>query len=101
MPGISPRLGEFLIKTTKSKDIDDAFKRVLSEYFELKLRVLNETIKRLEDKWGMDFEDFKEKVSRCTLPRDAFSFDVEQDFWEWEESVTLKRHYESLKEEWI
>ena len=101
MPGISPRLGEFLIKTTKSKDIDDAFKRVLSEYLELKLRVLNETIKRLEDKWGMDFYDFKEKVRSGTLPRDAFSFDVEQDFWEWEESVTLKRHYESLKEEWI
>lgn len=29
---ISPRLGEFLIKTTNAKDIDDAFHKIFSGY---------------------------------------------------------------------
>ena len=28
MPAISPKLGEFLIKTTKAKDIDNAFQKI-------------------------------------------------------------------------
>lgn len=101
MPAISPRLGEFLIKTTKAKDIDNAFQKIISEYLTLKLKDLHETIEKLQNKWGMSFEEFKEGLKNGTLKKDAYSFDVEQDFWQWEEAVTLKKHYESLKNEWI
>jgi hypothetical protein len=101
MPAISPRLGEFLIKTTKSKDIDNAFQKVFAEYLELKLKDLRESIEKFQSKWEMGFEEFKEKLRSGTLKKDAYSFDVEQDFWQWEGAETLKRHYESLKEEWI
>jgi hypothetical protein len=101
MPAISPRLGEFLIKTTKSNDIDNAFQKVFAEYLELKLKDLHKAIERFQNKWGMGFEEFEEKLRSGTLKKDAYSFDVEQDLWQWEEAETLKRHYESLKEEWI
>jgi len=101
MPAISPRLGEFLIKTTKAKDIDTAFQRVFTEYLELKLKNLQEIIERFQSKWKLNFDEFKEKLKSGTLEKDAYSFDVEQDFWQWEEAETLKRHYESLKNEWI
>jgi len=101
MPAISPRLGEFLIKTTKAKDIDNAFQKVFTEYLELKLRDLHDTNERFQSKWGMSFEEFKEKLKRGTLKKDAYSFDVEKDLWQWEEVETLKKHYEYLKEEWI
>jgi hypothetical protein len=101
MPAISPRLGEFLIKITKAKDIDNAFQKVFTEYLKLKLKDLQETIERFQSKWEMSFEEFKEELKKGILKKDAYSFDVEQDFWQWEEVETLKKHYESLKEEWI
>jgi hypothetical protein len=101
MSAISPKLGEFLIKTTKAKDIDNAFQKVFTEYLELKLKDLHETIEKFQNKWGTGFEEFKKRLKSGTLKKDAYSFDVEQDFWQWEEAETLKKHYESLKEEWI
>ena len=101
MPAISPKLGEFLIKTTKAKDIDNAFQRVFTEYLELKLKNLQETIERFQGKWELGFEEFKEKMKSGRLKKDVYSFDVEKDLWQWEEVETLKKHYESLKEEWI
>ena len=44
MPAVSPRLAEFLVKTTGAKDVDNAFQKVFSDYLELKLKSLQETI---------------------------------------------------------
>lgn len=101
MPTISPKLGEFLIKTTGTKDIDNAFQKVFTEYLELKLKYIQETIEIFQSRWGTDFEKFKEKFRSNNLKTDAYSFEVEQDFWQWEEAETLKKHYEFLKKEWI
>ena len=101
MPAVSPRLAEFLVKTTGAKDVDNAFQKVFSDYLELKLKSLQETIESFHNKWRMSFEEFKEKVKAGKLGSDAYSFDTEQDFWRWEEAETLKKHYEALKREWI
>lgn len=101
MPDVSPRLAEFLVKTTGAKDVDNAFQKVFSDYLELKLKSLQETIESFHSKWGMSFDEFKKKVKAGTLESDVYSFDVEQDFWRWEETETLKKHYETLKKEWV
>ena len=101
MPKISPKLGEFLVKTTKAKDIDDAFQRVFAEYLELKLKNLQETIEQFQARWKMTFEEFKKMPKGSSFEKDAYSYDAEQDFWQWEEAETLKKHYESLKKEWM
>lgn len=101
MPAISPRLGEFLIKTTNAKDINDAFHKVLSDYIELKLKNLEEIISKFETKWKVNFEVFKKKIKEGVFGKDAYSFSVEQDFWQWEEAETLKKHYETLEKQWI
>ncbi|KKO20486.1 MAG: hypothetical protein DCC43_15950 [Candidatus Brocadia sp.] len=101
MPKISPKLGEFLVKTTKAKDIDDAFQRVFTDYLELKLKNLQETIEQFQSRWKMTFEEFKIMPKGPSFEKDAYSYDVEQDFWQWEEAETLKKHYESLKKEWM
>jgi len=97
---ISPKLGELLIKTTKVSDIDHALEKVFKEYIDLKLKDLDMKIKEFENKWKMDFNEFKIRLEKGTLPQDSYSFEVEQDFWEWEEAESLKAHYESLKKEW-
>lgn len=100
MPAISPKLSEFLIKTTKAKDIDNAFQNIFTEYLELKLQALHDIVSGFQDKWGMDFEAFKRKLKHDAFNKDAYAFDIEQDFWRWEEAETLKGHYEALKREW-
>ena len=101
MPAVTPKLGEFLVKTTHSKNIDEALNKVFSDYRDLKLKDLRETSEALEKKWGMTFEEFKTQVREGTLKKNSFSFDVEKDFWEWEEAETLRQHYEEMKRQWI
>jgi len=62
MPAISPKLGEFLIKTTHAKDIDDAIHRVFSDYPDLKLEHLNKLIEQHKARWGMSFEEFRDRI---------------------------------------
>ena len=100
MPVMTPKLGEVLIKATHSKDIDDALNKIFSEYLELKLKTLLETIDGFQKKWGMSFEEFKRHFKEGTLKEDAYSFDTEKDFWQWEEAETLKEHYEEIKGQW-
>ncbi|MDK2897757.1 MAG: hypothetical protein PWP04_1877 [Candidatus Atribacteria bacterium] len=101
IPAISPKPGELLIKTTKVGDIDYALEKVFKEYVDLKLKDFDMKIKEFENKWKMDFNEFKTRLEEGPLPQDSYSFEVEQDFWEWEEVESLKTHYESLKMEWI
>jgi len=89
-----------LLKATRSQDLDEAFEKVLSEYLELKIAALQETTDRLEEKWGMEFSTFKQRLADDDLPDDAYSYDVEQDYWEWEEAETLKAHYQQVQAEW-
>ena len=100
MPTFSPEVGAHLLKATRSKDLDEAFEKVLSEYLELKIAHLEHTTSALEEKWEMDFSTFKRRVAENDLSTDAYSYEVEQDFWEWEEAETLKTHYEQVQEEW-
>ena len=100
MPALSPKLSEILVKTTHARDIDDALNRVVSEYLDLKLSSLDKRIEEFQQKWNMDFEHFKNHLKNQTLNVDTFSYDVETDYWEWEEAETLKQHYSTIKEQW-
>ncbi|MBB4061719.1 hypothetical protein [Salinibacter ruber] len=101
MPTLSPDVGAHLLKATRSRDLDEAFENVLSEYLELKIAALQDTTDRLEDKWEMEFSTFKRRLAEDDLPDDGYSHDVEQDFWEWEEAETLKAHYQTVQAEWM
>jgi hypothetical protein len=101
MPVMTPRLSEVLIKTTHSKDIDDAFNKIFSEYLELKLKTLLETNDGFKNKWGMSFEEFKQHLKEGTLKEDTYSFGTEKDFWQWEEDETLRKHYDEIKGQWM
>jgi hypothetical protein len=45
----------------------------------------------------MEFSVFKRRLAEDDLPDDAYSYEVEQDFWEWEEAETLKAHYQKVQ----
>ena len=72
-----------------------------SEYLELKRRAMDERIAAFEAKWDMSFDEFSRKCAEGTLAGDAYSYEVEKDFWEWGQAVTLQDHYESLRLRWM
>ncbi len=94
---ISPKLGELLTRATQTPDLEAALWKVLSEYVAMKIAALKETIAGFEHKWGMPFEEFSRRGREGTLNHDAYSWDVEQDFWAWEQAVTLLEHYQALR----
>ena len=101
MVTLSPKLGDFLIKVTQSTDLEIALNKVIREYLFLKLKALNEELDKFEAKWNMPFDEFIEKSSKGEIDLDIFSYDVERDFWAWEKAETLKKHYESIRSQWM
>ncbi|MCX7838280.1 MAG: hypothetical protein N2559_02335 [Anaerolineae bacterium] len=97
MISVSPQLGELLIRTTQTADLDAALLKVLTEYVDFKVAALNQTITALEKKWHLTFDEFAQRMRDGTLDQDPYSWEVEQDFWKWEQAVTLLKHYQSLR----
>lgn len=97
MLAISPKLSQLLTRATQTPDLETALWKVLSEYIELKTEHLNQTIARFEGKWGMSFDEFARRSAEGKLAKDIYSWEVEQDFWQWEQAVTLIKHYQALK----
>ena len=96
-----PQLGGLLTELAEVPDIGLALRRVLSEYLELKSKALEERIAAFEAKWDMSFDEFSRKCAEGTLAEDAYSYEVEKDFWEWEQAITLQNHHESLRLQWM
>lgn len=96
MIAVSPKLGELLTRTAQTSDLETALWKILSEYVDMKRTALRERIAHYEQKWGMSFEEFSRRSRAGTLGEDIYAWEVEQDFWDWEQAVTLLQHYESL-----
>ncbi len=98
---LSPRVGALLTQVTGTPDLETALWKVLSEYIDLKVEFLKKRIQAFESKWGMTFEEFAERCEEGTLDQDAYAYEVERDFWEWEAAETLLQHYQTLKARWM
>ena len=101
MPVMSAKLSDALVKTTSARDVNDAFNKVFTEYLELKLEQLHRVVEKFQLKWGMSFVDFKRKIKENALESETYSFDTENDFWQWEEAETLKEHYSDIRQKWM
>jgi hypothetical protein len=91
---VSPQVGEILLQATQSRDLDEALHKILREYLDLKLAALATEISRFEAKWKCPFAEFREKT------KEEYTYEVERDFWAWEQLETLKSHYEALRARW-
>ena len=98
---VSPRVGALVTQMTQTPDIETALFKVLHEYLELKIEQNTQQIQTFETKWGMTFKEFAERIETETLEQDSYSYDVESDFWEWEEAETLLHHYTALQTQWM
>lgn len=98
---VSPRASVLLTQVTDVSDLETALWKVLTEYIELKIDFLKERIQGFESKWGMTFEEFSKRIEEGTLDQDAYDYEVESDYWDWEKAETLLEHYKSLQAKWM
>lgn len=100
-PTISPRAGLLLTQLTKTADFDVALWKLLMDYLELKLQTLAAEDAVFAQKWGMSFAEFQRRLETNALEQDAYAYAVEQDFWAWEKTETLRQYYEGLRARWM
>ena len=98
---VSPRLGVLLTQVTETPDLETALWKILAEHIDLKTKLLRQRVEAFESKWGMTFAEFSERCRAGVLGQDAYAYEVESDFWEWEKAETLLRHYETLQSRWM
>jgi hypothetical protein len=98
---VSPRIGVVLSEVTETPNLETAMWRILTEYVDLKTRELRERARTFEVRWGMTFAEFAERLKTNQLGQDAFSYEIESAYWEWEEAETLLKHYEGVRARWM
>jgi len=94
---VSPRIGALLFQVTETADLETALWRVLSDYVDIKTTELLRQIRYFESKWKMTFPEFSRAIEEESLGIDVYAYEVEKDFWEWEEAITLLSHYQTLQ----
>jgi hypothetical protein len=98
---VPPRAGALLAEVAETSDLESALWRVLSEYIDLKTESLQRQQQEMTRKWGMSFEAFSERFDKRSASSEAYSYQVESDFWEWEKVETLLEHYRALRARWM
>ncbi len=92
---LEPKLGAFLLNTTQSGDLQEAFHKIFSEYLSLKLNALEKTISDLEKKYSRDYEHF------LLFYKSNHDEIIENDFYLWDETKSLLEHYKEIQKTWI
>lgn len=92
---ISPGVLKALTDFTGEPRMDIAVRLVLRDAAQFKLRELEHGIQRFEEKYGMPFPEFKRAFQSEEIP-DAFSYEVESDYLEWEGLLSRKKRAEDV-----
>jgi len=95
---ISKPIHKILVDLTGETRFDIALHVATKDLVCLKLKETEEQRKRLEERYQMDFEAFKQAWNDGQIPN-KHSYEVERDYWEWEAAVTDERRLRETLEE--
>lgn len=76
---------------------DLALPLALKDLVQLRLEAAESKIAAFEEKYSMDFAQFKEAWERGDIDAPYF-YAVEKDYWEWEAAITDKAKLEELQD---
>lgn len=83
---LSNPIYEILQQTAGDSDINDALSKILKDFFQLKIQVLQGKIMMYEKKYGMSFADFEEACKNGKIGN-SYSYEIEKDNWDWDASI--------------
>lgn len=96
---ISKPVATILTTLTHEPRLEVAVTLAVKDWLQLRLSVIEAQKQAFEEKYGMDFADFRAAWGAGEIA-DQYSYEVERDYWEWEGLLTdeddLRTMVESL-----
>ena len=92
---ISANISKTLMEITGEPRADIAILEIIEDAVEHRIEKISAEIKGLEEKYSMTFGEFKKRFEAGEIP-EAFSYEVETDYLEWEGLVSRLNKYRSL-----
>lgn len=93
--GVAVNISKTLLDITGEPRTDIAILEIITDAVEHRIEKVEAEIKTYEEKYEMNFGEFKDKFEKDEIP-DTYSYDVETDYLEWEGLVSRLRKYTSL-----
>jgi hypothetical protein len=84
---ISKPIYQILSDLTRESRLEVALPLAIKDLLRLKLKETREQREAFEQRYGMDFPAFEQAWKEGHIPN-KHSHEVEQDYWEWEATVT-------------
>lgn len=88
-------ISKTLLEITGEPRAEIAILELLKDAVEHRIEKIGAEIKKLEGKYLMTFEEFKDKFNSGKIT-DSYSYSVETDFLEWEGLINRLSKYNSL-----
>jgi len=92
---ISPQLLKTLTALTGEIHLDSALRMVTQDAIAHRLESIIKQLYTLEQKYGMSFEQFDIRFQAEELPN-QYSYEVEQDYLEWEGLLCRQRRLQEM-----
>lgn len=92
---VSVNISKTLMDITGEPRPEIAILEILKDAVEYRIEKIEAELKRLEEKYHMTFEEFKEKFDREEI-EEPYSYNVETDYLEWEGLISRLSKYRSL-----
>lgn len=95
---VSNGTAKLLKDVTGEPRLDAAVRLTVKDALEHRLESVEDGLAELQGRYGMSFDEFSEKWESGDIT-DKYSYDVESDYWKWEELVTRKGKIEEALRE--
>lgn len=92
---IATNITKALMDLTGEPRIELAIMDLLKDAIEHRIEKIQKEINGYEKKYGMRFEEFKERFEKNEIA-DSYSYDVEMDYLEWEGLVSRMQKYTKM-----
>lgn len=89
---------EQIVEFTQAKTFNNALDIVFKDYVRYKLYYLKNENNRYEIKWGISFVEFEEKSPN--FPNGS-SYELEQEYYQWEAVTTELDYFKNRMRKWM
>jgi len=94
----STAIQQKIVEFTQADTFNHALDIVFKDYVKYKLYYLKNENNRYEIKWGMSFDEFEKKTPE--IPNGT-SYEIEQEYYQWEAVTTEMDYFKNMQHKWM
>ena len=88
---------EKLLQISGEKEYKTGLQKIITEYLRMKLHLLKLENLRFENKWEMSFHEFEQRTPQLI---NGMTFEIEQEYYDWESVITDIEYYSKELASW-